>query len=108
MEQLQVGALADQLGLIEAQRAELEKSSDALKEEIKRRAELHFKKNGGKPVAIEGSLFRATVSKGERVTLIAEKVRAFLKPQQLRHAEQVTPFVAVRVVSKNGNTVSNS
>lgn len=68
-----IGALADRLGRVAAVRAELEAYEDSLKEIVR--------ENGDS--AIEGRLFRATLSVYDENRLDTKAIRADMKPKWL-------------------------
>lgn len=80
----------DKLGLLQAKIADDLKEIARLKDKIK-------SKGVGK---YEGTFYEATVSTATRETLIADKVREFLHPNQLRHATRETEVKSVEVTAR--------
>lgn len=82
--------MVDQLGIMLASIAEMEKKSKAIKESLKA---LGLSE-------IDGLIFRATVSESSRVTLDSAIVRTYLTAPQIAQCEKVSNVVTVRVVSR--------
>lgn len=82
-----LGALVDQLGKLKAKIAALCEQEKAIKDELV----LSRLPN------IDGSLFRATISTGERCTLDTELVKTLLTPDQVLQCTKVTEVISVRV-----------
>jgi hypothetical protein len=82
--------VVDVLGVLRAKIAELSEAAKKIESDLKARGNGEY----------EGNLFRAVVSTSERETLVAEKVREFLHPNQLRHATQVSEVVSIRVSAR--------
>lgn len=88
--------LVDQLGACAAQAAELDKQATRIKEKLIA---------SGRDV-VEGKLFRATVTHGERSCLNMDAVRAKLSPQFIAANTTTKPYVTVRVVARNNQGLS--
>lgn len=84
--------LADEFGRLKAKAAEIEQRLGELKVEIV--ASGHD--------AIEGDLFRVTVSQAERQTLDMAAVREKLSPQFIAKHTNVTVVTSVRCVARIG------
>lgn len=84
--------LADEYGRLRAQMAEIETKLGALKVEIV--ASGHD--------AIEGDLFRVTVSNSVRETLDLDAVREKLSPQFIKAHTRATDVTTVRVSARTG------
>lgn len=89
----------DELGAIRAQIADLRKLEKAAEEKVKALIDPQSQ-------AVEGEIFRAAVVVQFRETLIAEKVREFLLPQQLRHATRTTEVHSLRVTARSTEKVA--
>ena len=88
----QIKMLVDEIGMLQAQMAPLAERLREHKDALAERGDGEY----------EGGLFRATVSTALREGLIAEKVREFLHPNQLRAATKITEVTSVRVVARKG------
>lgn len=86
----------DELGAIRAQISDLRKRESELELQIK---EVILRDAIDEP-KLEGQIFMARLVPSIRETLIAEKVREFLLPQQLRHATRVTEVQSLRVTAR--------
>jgi hypothetical protein len=80
----------DKLGLLLAKIAPDLKEIERLKAKIKSKG----------PGKYEGTFYEANVSVATRETLVAEKVREFLHPNQLRHATKETEVRSVEVTAR--------
>jgi hypothetical protein len=85
----------DELGVLQAQIAELTKRANEIKDELKAQGD----------GAYEGDLYRVTVSTSERRTLDMEAVREKLSPQFIAAHTNVTPVVTVRCAARTGKAV---
>lgn len=85
--------LVDTLGAIKAEIANLTAQEKVLKDKLIALGES----------AIDGELFRATISTSERATLDMEAVRAKLSPQFITAHTNVSTVTAIRVVSRIRN-----
>ena len=88
--------VVDQLGILLAQKADLDAQIDAIKTHLREQGE----------GAYEGELYRATVSTQERSTLDLKAVRAKLSDQFIRAHTNVTESVVVKCVARNGIKVA--
>lgn len=86
-----LASIADELGAVKAELAELSKKEESLKKAL---IESGLDK-------IQGSLFQVAVSKSERKSLSSELVRKMLSPEALAQCEQVSQVVSVRVSAKS-------
>lgn len=82
-----LGIKVDQLGLINAQIATLEREAETIKEELKA--------SGLK--RIPGSLYKVTISSSERSALSATAMRAYLTPEQIKACTTTTTVTSVTV-----------
>lgn len=89
-ETVDLAKTVDALGDIKARIADLEKEEKRLSEILKSSGQAE----------IDGSLFRATVSDFNRVTLVADLVKKFLTKKELSICEKSTPVTIVRVVAR--------
>ena len=85
-----VAKLVDDLGVLQAQIAELEGKAKVIKDTLKA-------EGAG---AYEGDLFRATVSVSDRETLDMKAVREKLSPQFISAHTKVTSVACVKVSAK--------
>lgn len=85
--------LVDTLGAIKAEIAELTAREKVLKDKLIALGE----------TAIDGELFRATISTSERATLDMDAVRAKLSPQFITAHTNISTVTAVRVVARIRN-----
>lgn len=92
------GEIVDELGQVKARIADLELREKELTSRLRRLG----------PGAYEGRLFRATVSEpGERAVLDVEWFREYVGPRLFsRHQNMVQVAASVRVVARNGESVS--
>jgi hypothetical protein len=88
------GDLADELGAVKAQAAEIKAREDALRTELIARD----------ITEAEGSLFRATISTASRWTLDAERIRAEFGDAWCTAHSKVATVVSVRVSARTGAT----
>ena len=88
--------LIDDLGILKAQIAELERQEKALKDAL---GDLG-------PGAYEGDVFRLSIAESERETLDMKAVRAHLSRQFIAAHTNVTPVRTLRVVARNGKAVA--
>ena len=88
----------DELGAIRAQISDLRKREDKLVKKIKASI--------GASQVQEGVLFKAMIVVAFRETLIAEKVREYLNPQQLYHATRTTEVHSLVVTSRSTEKVA--
>lgn len=84
--------IVDQLGANLAAQDALKKQAKALKKQIIAKV--------GKSQFVDGDLFRATLVVAFRDSLIADKVREYLSPQQLVHATQTVEVRSLKLTSK--------
>ena len=89
---LSAGDLADELGAVKAQAAEIKAREDALRAELIARD----------ITEAEGSLFRAAVSTASRWTLDAERIRAECGEAWCTAHSKVATVVSVRVSARTG------
>jgi hypothetical protein len=85
----------DELGVLQAQIAELRVREEEIKSELKAQGD----------GAYEGDLYRVTVSTTNRETLDMKAVREKLSPQFISAHTNVTPVVTVRCVARTGKAV---
>jgi hypothetical protein len=83
----------DQLGILRSQIAGLKKQEDTLV------ASVRLSMNGDQ--VLDGNLFRATLVVQMRESLVADKVRAFLHPNQLRAATRVTEVQSLKLTARS-------
>jgi hypothetical protein len=88
--------LIDDLGLIRAQKAEIELAEKALKAALDDLA----------PGAYEGELFRLSVIESERETLDMKAVREHLSRQFIAAHTNVTPVRTLKVAARSGKALA--
>lgn len=86
----QLADLVDQLGNLKADIANLTTKEKAIKDKL----------IAAGAAEIDGNIFRATISRGERCTLDMDAVRAKLSPQFIAAHTKETPTVTVRVTAR--------
>ena len=82
----------DQLVALRASIADLRKQAEVIEKRIKA--------NLGRDQVLEGALFKATLVFQIRETLIADKVREYLSPQQLFHATRTQEVASLKLTAK--------
>ncbi|UGY15199.1 hypothetical protein HAP48_0042860 [Bradyrhizobium septentrionale] len=96
MRRSNVGPLVDELGLLEAQIADIETKAQPLRDQIKAMG----------AGAYEGDLFRAVVSEYERKNLNMKAVKKKLSPQFIRAHTKYTPTTSLTVNGRNAIDVT--
>ena len=89
---LSIGELADQLGHVKAEAAEVKAREDALRAELISRG----------VESAEGWLFRVTVTQGTRWTLDAERIKAELGELWTVAHSKVSTVTTLRVTARTG------
>jgi hypothetical protein len=87
-----VGSIADRLGRLAALKAEVAEYEDRLKAIVIEHGE----------DAVEGKLFRATLSIFEQTRLDSEKIRAEMKPQWLDKYSKTSKVTKVAIHARKG------
>jgi hypothetical protein len=90
---LSIGELADQLGHVKAEAAEIKAREDALRAEL----------IGRGITEAEGMLFRVTVTQGTRWVLDSERIKADLGELWTVAHSKVSTVVSVRVSARTGS-----
>lgn len=78
---------ADQLGLLNAQLAALEREAEALKKELK----------ASGLASIPGSLYKVTIATSQRTSLDSTAVRSYLTPEQVDACTRTSTVTAITV-----------
>lgn len=90
---LSTGDIADQLGHVKAEAAEIKAREDALRAELITRGVSEA----------EGMLFRATVSQATRWTLDAERIKAEMGELWVTAHSKVSAVTTLRVTARTGS-----
>src|SRR5690242_17350519 len=90
---LSVGEIADQLGHVKAEAAEIKAREEALKAELVSRG----------VESAEGMLFRATVSQATRWTLDADRIKAEMGELWTVAHSKVSAVTTLRVTARTGS-----
>lgn len=93
-----IASIVDELGLLKAQMADLADREKSLKS--------HLIACGRSEC--DGSMFRATVSRADRVTLDSNAVRSVLGEELCRQFEKRSEVVTVRVVARTQTSKSRA
>jgi hypothetical protein len=86
-----LAGMADELGAVKAEIAELAEKESRLKKAL---IESGMDK-------IQGSLFQAAISRAERISISSDLVRKLLSADALKQVEQSSEVVTVRVSAKS-------